>query len=76
METGITYVATSFFGNSTAEALCEELIIGTNRQMARVYLTGSGMVYYLLSGCERRMLTQSRLRGYGSYDQAISTVLL
>ncbi|KAG0646858.1 Aminotransferase [Hyphodiscus hymeniophilus] len=42
METGITYLATSFFGNNTVEALCKELINGTDRQMARVYLTGSG----------------------------------
>lgn len=42
METGITYIATNFFGNSVVEALCKEIINGTGRQMARVYLTGSG----------------------------------
>jgi adenosylmethionine-8-amino-7-oxononanoate aminotransferase len=43
METGITYIATTFFGNSVVEALCKEIINGTGRQMTRVYLTGSGM---------------------------------
>jgi hypothetical protein len=43
METGITYLATTFFGNSIVEALCKEIINGTEGQMARVYLTGSGM---------------------------------
>jgi len=42
METGITYIATTFFGNSVVEVLCKEIINGTGRQMARVYLTGSG----------------------------------
>jgi adenosylmethionine-8-amino-7-oxononanoate aminotransferase len=42
MGTGITYIATSFFGSGVSEALCKELINGTDRKMARVYLTGSG----------------------------------
>jgi len=42
MDTGITYLATSFWANDIVEGLCKELIKGTNGKMARVYLTGSG----------------------------------
>ncbi|KAM3077311.1 hypothetical protein ACMFMG_006660 [Clarireedia jacksonii] len=42
MTSGIPYLASGFFGNETVDALCEELIKGTDHKMARVYLTGSG----------------------------------
>ncbi|KAK8037179.1 hypothetical protein PG994_015199 (mitochondrion) [Apiospora phragmitis] len=40
--TGITYLASSFWANDIVNDLCAELIQGTNNQMGRVYLTGSG----------------------------------
>jgi len=42
MDTGITYLASSFWTNAIAEELCKELIKGTEGKMAKVYLTGSG----------------------------------
>lgn len=45
MATGIPYLASGFFGNETVDDLCEELINGTGRKMARVYLTGSGKLH-------------------------------
>lgn len=42
METGVIYMASTFFTSPVAEDFCEELIRGTNWQMSRVYLTGSG----------------------------------
>ncbi|KAF7948977.1 hypothetical protein EAE96_008155 [Botrytis aclada] len=42
MASGIPYLASGFFGHETVDDLCEELINGTGRKMARVYLTGSG----------------------------------
>ena len=41
---GIPYIASTFFANDPANALCEELIRnGTEGKMARAYLTGSGL---------------------------------
>ena len=45
MKSGVPYVASAFWGNSVADELCKELISGTDHQMARVYLTGSGRSY-------------------------------
>lgn len=45
MTSGIPYLASGFFGNETVDDLCEELINGTGRKMARVYLTGSGKLH-------------------------------
>lgn len=45
MASGIPYLASGFFGNETVDDLCEELINGTGRKMARVYLTGSGKLH-------------------------------
>ena len=42
LNTGTPYVASTFWSNPVSEALCNELIKGTNNLMARVYLTGSG----------------------------------
>ena len=42
MDTGITYVASSFWASNVVENLCKELIKGTDGKMAIVYLTGSG----------------------------------
>ncbi len=42
MDTGIPYLASSFWGCEIVEELCRELINGTDGKMARVYLTGSG----------------------------------
>jgi len=42
MNTGTPYVASSFWASGVVEDLCKELIRGTDGQMARVYLTGSG----------------------------------
>lgn len=49
MASGIPYLASGFFGNETVDDLCEELISGTGRKMARVYLTGSGKLHNPLS---------------------------
>jgi 4-aminobutyrate aminotransferase-like enzyme len=43
MQTGLTYIATSFFASNIVEDLCRELIVGTGGKMSRVYLTGSGL---------------------------------
>ncbi|CAL3964836.1 unnamed protein product [Diplocarpon coronariae] len=40
--TGVPYLASTFWGSEIGEELCKELIDGTDRKMARVYLTGSG----------------------------------
>ncbi|KAK6585521.1 hypothetical protein PZA11_002248 [Diplocarpon coronariae] len=42
MNTGVPYLASTFWGSEIVEKLCKELIDGTDRKMARVYLTGSG----------------------------------
>ena len=42
MNTGIPYLASTFWGHDLVEELCKELIDGTGRKMTRVYLTGSG----------------------------------
>ncbi|KAI6712209.1 hypothetical protein JHW43_005253 [Diplocarpon mali] len=42
MNTGVPYLASTFWGSEIVEELCKELIDGTDRKMARVYLTGSG----------------------------------
>jgi adenosylmethionine-8-amino-7-oxononanoate aminotransferase len=44
LSTGITYLATTYWGSDVVEDLCRELINGTDGKMARVYLTGSGML--------------------------------
>jgi adenosylmethionine-8-amino-7-oxononanoate aminotransferase len=40
--TGISYLASAFWGSDVVEDLCKELINGTDGKMSRVYLTGSG----------------------------------
>jgi 4-aminobutyrate aminotransferase-like enzyme len=42
MNSGIPYLASTFWGCEVVEELCKELINGTGGKMARVYLTGSG----------------------------------
>lgn len=42
LDTGITYLASSFWANRVVEDLCQELIKGTGDIMAKAYLTGSG----------------------------------
>ncbi|PBP28745.1 PLP-dependent transferase, partial [Diplocarpon rosae] len=42
LNTGVPYLASTFWGSEVVEALCKELIDGTEGQMSRVYLTGSG----------------------------------
>jgi 4-aminobutyrate aminotransferase-like enzyme len=42
MDTGMPYLATTFWACEIVEELCKELIKGTNGKMARIYLTGSG----------------------------------
>lgn len=42
LSTGTAYLASSFWSNKVVEELCKELIRGTDEQMSRVYLTGSG----------------------------------
>lgn len=42
LQTGLPYMASTFFGAEVVEALCKELIAGTGGKMGRVYLTGSG----------------------------------
>lgn len=44
-QTGISYLASSFFSYGVVDDLCEELIRGTGGKMARVYMSGSGMSY-------------------------------
>lgn len=48
MQTGVLYLASSFFSSRVVESFCEELINGTGRKMSRVYLTGSGLLYLSL----------------------------
>jgi 4-aminobutyrate aminotransferase-like enzyme len=42
MDSGLTYIASSFWGSDVVEEACQELIRGTGGKMSRVYLTGSG----------------------------------
>lgn len=42
LNTGVPYMASTFFGAEVVEGLCKELITGTGGKMGRVYLTGSG----------------------------------
>jgi adenosylmethionine-8-amino-7-oxononanoate aminotransferase len=42
MNTGISYLASTFWACEIVEQLCKELIDGTDGKMARIYLTGSG----------------------------------
>jgi len=42
MKTGIPYLASMMWGNKVVDDLCQELINGTQGNMSRVYLTGSG----------------------------------
>lgn len=42
MDTGMPYLATTFWACEIVEELCKELIKGTDGKMARIYLTGSG----------------------------------
>ncbi|KAK8037180.1 aminotransferase (mitochondrion) [Apiospora phragmitis] len=42
LKSGTPYLASSFWANDVVEDLSKELIQGTNNQMGRVYLTGSG----------------------------------
>lgn len=43
INTGVSYLCSSFWSSSVVDELCEELINGTDGEMDRVYLTGSGM---------------------------------
>lgn len=51
MNSGIPYLASAFWAHETVDELCKELIMGTERKMARVYLTGSGLSTSSLSSC-------------------------
>lgn len=42
LNTGVPYLASSFWSCDVVDELCKELINGTGGKMARVYLTGSG----------------------------------
>lgn len=42
IKTGTPYLASAFWASRVVEDLCKELIRGTDGQMAKVYLTGSG----------------------------------
>jgi adenosylmethionine-8-amino-7-oxononanoate aminotransferase len=42
LNTGIAYLASSFWSHEVVEKLCKELINSTNGQMAKVFLAGSG----------------------------------
>lgn len=42
LDTGTPYLSTTFWANDLVLELCKELIMGTNMEMAKVYLTGSG----------------------------------
>jgi hypothetical protein len=42
LNSGIPYLASTFWACEVVEELCKELINGTDGKMARVYLTGSG----------------------------------
>ena len=42
MDTGTPYLSSTFWANDLVLELCKELIMGTNMEMAKVYLTGSG----------------------------------
>ena len=42
LATGTPYLSSAFWKNRVVEELCRDLIDGTNGEMARAYLTGSG----------------------------------
>jgi len=42
LNTGLSYLASTFWACEVVEELCKNLIDGTNGKMARIYLTGSG----------------------------------
>lgn len=42
LNTGVPYVASTFWGCEIVEELCKELVNGTGGKLTRVYLTGSG----------------------------------
>jgi adenosylmethionine-8-amino-7-oxononanoate aminotransferase len=52
MNTGIPYLASTFWGYDLVEALCKELVDGTGGNMTRVYLTGSGSSHKLVDVVE------------------------
>ena len=43
MQTGVIYLASTFFSSPVVEAFCKELIRGTKWEMSRVYLASSGL---------------------------------
>lgn len=47
LRSGISYLASGFWGNDVVDELCAELIHGTGGKMARVYLTGSGKSFQI-----------------------------
>lgn len=42
LKLGIPYLSSAFWGCEVVDDLCKELILGTDKKMARAYLTGSG----------------------------------
>lgn len=74
LNTGVPYLASTFWGSEVVEELCKELINGTEGKMARIYLTGSGkssISRFMRAG----VLTNSRLRGHGIYHQIGASIL-
>jgi len=44
IDTGLSYLCSSFFHSETVDQLCAELVDGTGGKMSRAYLTGSGTI--------------------------------
>lgn len=65
MSTGVPYLASCFWGSGVVEALCKELIDGTDGKMTRVYLTGSGT---FVTSLAKHQTDHCRFRGHGIHN--------
>lgn len=73
MQTGVVYLASTFFSSPIVEKFCRELIRGTKWEMSRVYLTGSGLSTQNIA---LEILTKvTRFGGNGGHNQVGPTVL-
>jgi hypothetical protein len=74
IDTGISYLCSTFFYSQTVDQLCEELMNGTGGKMSRAYLTGSGSIPALILMWKQAKFP--RFRGNGGYSKAVSPILL
>jgi adenosylmethionine-8-amino-7-oxononanoate aminotransferase len=75
LNTGLSYLSSTFWSCDIVDELCKELINGTGQQMRRVYLTGSGSCLYSGMNLEHAA-NSSRIRSNGSCFKTRSAVLL